>query len=52
MTDKQKKQNKIRYKTRQIRMADKTWEAHKQAKIKLGKSWNLYMVELLKTNNK
>lgn len=39
---------KIRYKTRPIRMHDKTWEQLKNEKIKSGKSWNLFLIELLK----
>ena len=41
-------QDKIRYKTRPIRMDDRTWKALKDKKIKSGKSWNLYLLELLK----
>jgi hypothetical protein len=38
---------KIRYKTRPIRMADKTWEQLKGKKVQSGKSWNLFLLELL-----
>lgn len=41
-------QDKIRYKTRPIRMADKTWEELKNNKAKSGKSWNIFIVELNK----
>ena len=40
------------YPTRPIRMSDKTWDRLKKNKLKSGKSWNLFMVELLKTNKK
>jgi len=42
-----KKQEKITYKTRPIRMDDKTWETLKKNKILSGRSWNLYLLELL-----
>lgn len=38
---------KIRYKTRPIRMDDRTWKTLKDKKIKSGKSWNLYLLELI-----
>lgn len=41
--------DKIAYKIRHIRMADKTWEKFKQEKRKSGKSWNLYLLDLLTT---
>lgn len=44
---KEKLEEKIRYKTRPIRMDDRTWEALKKRKVKSGKSWNLYLVNLL-----
>lgn len=43
----EKQQEKIRYKTRPIRMNDNTWETLKENKIKSGKSWNLYILTLL-----
>jgi hypothetical protein len=39
---------KIRYKTRPIRMHDKTWEQLKNKKIKSGLSWNLFLLEVCK----
>lgn len=42
-----KQPEKIRYKTRPIRMDDRTWEALKNCKVKSGKSWNLFLVDLL-----
>lgn len=38
---------KIRYKTRPIRMDDRTWEIYKSKKILSGKSWNLFLLDLL-----
>lgn len=49
---KEKVEEKIRYKTRPIRMGDRTWETLKNSKIKSGLSWNLFLVELLETNKK
>lgn len=43
-----KPEEKIRYKTKPIRMADETWERLKSKKIRSGLSWNLFLVELLK----
>ncbi len=43
-----KSEEKIRYKTRPIRMDDRTWEELKKRKIESGKSWNLFLLELLK----
>lgn len=45
------KLDKIRYKTRPIRMHDKTWEKLKDKKIRSGLSWNLFIIELLKQWN-
>lgn len=45
-------EEKIRYKTKPIRMADETWERLKQKKISSGKSWNLFMVELLNKDSR
>ena len=42
-----KKQEKITYKTRPIRMDDKTWETLKKNKILSGKSWNLYLLNII-----
>lgn len=39
--------DKIRYKTRPIRMHDKTWKTLKDKKIKSGLSWNLFLLKLL-----
>ena len=36
------------YTNKTIRMADKTWEALKHKRKKSGKSWNLYLLDLLK----
>lgn len=44
------KEEKIRYKTRPIRMSDKTWKLLKERKIKFGLSWNLFLVDLLNKN--
>ena len=41
------KQEKIRYKTKPIRMDDRTWKSLKDKKIRSGLSWNLYLLELL-----
>lgn len=38
--------SKIRYKTRNIRMSDETWDKLKKKKIKSGKSWNLFILKL------
>lgn len=38
---------KIRYKTRPIRMDDRTWDRLKDKKIKSGVSWNLFLLKLL-----
>lgn len=43
---------KIAYKTRHIRMAEKTWEEFKKKKAVSGKSWNLYLLELMDKNGK
>ena len=40
-------QEKIRYKTRPIRMDDRTWEKLKNLKIKSGVSWNKFLLELV-----
>ena len=45
-----KRQEKITYKTRPIRLSDETWEKLKKQKIKYGKSWNLFIVKLLEKN--
>lgn len=45
---KKESEEKIRYKTRPIRMADHTWKVLKDKKIKSGKSWNLFLIELTK----
>ena len=42
-----KKQEKITYITRPIRMDDRTWKSLKDKKIRSGLSWNLYLLELL-----
>ncbi len=39
--------DKIAYKIRHIRMADKTWEDFKRKKALSGKSWNLYLLSLI-----
>lgn len=36
------------YKNKTMRLADETWEKLKTARLKSGKSWNLYMGSLLK----
>lgn len=41
-----KKQEKISYKTRPIRLSDEVWNKLKANKIKSGKSWNLFISEL------
>ena len=41
-----KKQEKINYKTRPVRLSDETWNKLKSNKIKSGKSWNLFISEL------
>ena len=38
------------YKNKSIRMAEKTWEQLKGRRNKLGKSWNLFLLDLLKKN--
>lgn len=43
---------KISYKVRHIRMADKTWEEFKKKKALSGKSWNLYLTGLLEDKRK
>ena len=47
---KKKKENKkkIDYPVKRMRMSELTWENLKKSKNKFGKSWNLFMVELLK----
>lgn len=35
------------FKTRPIRMSDDTWNKLKDKKIKSGKSWNLFLLELV-----
>ncbi len=44
----EKKEEKIRYKTKPIRMDDRTWDKLKENKIKSGLSWNLFLLELIK----
>lgn len=44
---KAQEEEKIRYKTRPIRMDDRTWKKLKEGKIRFGKSWNLYILEML-----
>ena len=39
---------KITYKTRPIRMDDRTWKLFKEKKIKSGLSWNRYIYNLIK----
>lgn len=39
---------KISYKVKRIRMDDRTWNELKKRKIRLGLSWNLFLLELLK----
>jgi len=47
-----KKENpKIRYKTKPIRMDDRTWEQLKENKITSGLSWNLFLLKLLEKKN-
>lgn len=41
---------KVAYKTRHIRMSDKTWEEFKRKKALSGKSWNLYLMGLIEEN--
>ncbi len=36
------------YSNKTIRMADKTWETLKHKRKKSGKTWNLYLLDLLK----
>ncbi len=36
------------YSNKTIRMADKTWERLKEKRKKSGKTWNLYLLDLLK----
>ncbi len=43
-----KEPEKIRYKTRPIRMDERTWETLKKNKVESGLSWNRYLLELLK----
>lgn len=47
-----KQEKTIRYKTFPIRLADETREALKKKKVESGKSWNLFIWELLKSNEK
>lgn len=42
-----KRQEKITYKTRPIRLSDETWEKLKKQKIKSGLSWNLFLLKLI-----
>lgn len=44
---KEKQPEKIRYKTRPIRMDDRTWKQLKDKKLRSGLSWNRYLLELL-----
>jgi len=39
------------YKVKHIRMDDKTFAELKKRKLKFGKSWNLFLLELLKKQN-
>ena len=36
------------YPNKTIRMSDKTWERLKEKRKKSGKTWNLYLLDLLK----
>ncbi len=36
------------YKNKTMRVADKTWEQLKEKRRRSGKSWNLYILSLLK----
>ena len=38
----------LHYKNKTIRMADATWERLKDKRKKSGKSWNLFLLSLLK----
>lgn len=38
----------IQYENKNIRMSEDTWELLKSEKSKHGKTWNLFLVELLK----
>lgn len=45
-----KKESKsFHYSNKTIRIADETWERLKTKRRKSGKTWNLYLVDLLKT---
>lgn len=38
----------LEYKIKCIRMDERTWEKLKEKRMQSGKSWNLFLVELLK----
>ena len=42
----------LEYKIKCIRMDDRTWKTLKEKRKKLGKSWNLFILELLQANYK
>lgn len=42
-----KKQEKITYKTRPIRLSDETWNKLKDKKLKSNLSWNLFLVKMI-----
>ncbi len=43
----EKTKEKITYKTRPIRLSDKTWDKLKRKKIMSGESWNLFLSKIL-----
>lgn len=47
-----RKNEKIKYQVKSFRLNEKTWENLVHRRKKFGKSWNLFMVELLKKNGK
>lgn len=44
------KTEKQSYKNRVIRMSDKTWELLKRKRWQSQKSWNLFLLDLIKNN--
>jgi len=44
---KQEKRTLESYPTRNIRLSEETWQKLKDRKLKHGKSWNLFLLELL-----
>lgn len=45
---KEKKEEKIKYKGKCIKMDERTWKNLKERRIQSGLSWNRFLVELLK----